>query len=179
MRNALLVSVLARKQPEPNCLIIATASSTRAYCTDACSGAIPSLTESPLGKDKWWIKRYSPGVFLGTTPRGETRNLGNGGHSKGPASRPAANSLESLALTMSGFCCAEIRLFAKNDVRVPSKWREKPNLKPLYNIDVNSGSYPHNNKGRRLSIWTGVGRTGFGRGWGRAEVVLWGTKITP
>ena len=47
------------------------------------------------------------------TPKDDTRKLGRGGLSKGPARRPASNSFEILALTISGFCCAEIRLFAK------------------------------------------------------------------
>ncbi len=59
--------------------------------------------------------------FLGTTPKGETRKLGKGGRSNGPAIRPAANSLEIFALTISGLCCAEIRLVAKNETRSPRK----------------------------------------------------------
>ena len=84
---------------------------------------MPSLTDSPLGKDKWWIKRYSPGAFLGTSPKGETRKLGNGGLLKGPARRSTANSFESLALTtqLRSFRCAETRLGPKIDIRDPSK----------------------------------------------------------
>ena len=46
---------------------------------------IPSLTGDPFGKDRSWINLYSPGVFLGTTPRGETRKGGKRGDSNWPA----------------------------------------------------------------------------------------------
>jgi hypothetical protein len=38
--------------------------------------------------------------------------------------------VKSLALTISGFCCAETKLFAKNEERAPLKWSGKPYLKP-------------------------------------------------
>ena len=52
MRNALLMSVLARKQPRPHDLINAIASSTRQYETVLCSEEMPSFTDAPLGNDK-------------------------------------------------------------------------------------------------------------------------------
>ena len=66
IRKAFLMSVLAKKQPWPAVIISLIASSMVAYRTLVCSGDMPSLTDEPLGKDKWWINLNSPGTFFGT-----------------------------------------------------------------------------------------------------------------
>ena len=86
------MSVFARKQSFPTDFTIAMASWMVAYWTEESSEDIPSLTDAPLGKDKWWIKLYSPGIFLGTTPRGDTWNVSKGGSENGPASLWAESS---------------------------------------------------------------------------------------
>ena len=43
-----------------------------------CSGLL-SLTDEPLGKDKWWIKRKAPRSFLEPHPREKLERGGGGG----------------------------------------------------------------------------------------------------
>lgn len=78
MRKALRTSVFAMAHPFRNCLMMLIASSTVAYLTEENSIDMKSLTEPPGGKERWWIIRYSPGVFLGITPKGEKNNVENG-----------------------------------------------------------------------------------------------------
>lgn len=71
------MSVFARKQSFPTDFTDVMASWMVAYWTEESSEDIPSLTDA-LGKDKWWINLYSPGIFLGTTPRGDTWHFSKG-----------------------------------------------------------------------------------------------------
>lgn len=81
-----------------------------AYCTDEDSSGIKSLTEEPLGYDKWWISLNSLGVFLGIMPTGEVRKLGKGGASKGPTTLPASISFFNFANATSGLRSALCKL---------------------------------------------------------------------
>jgi len=68
------------------------------------------LTDLPNGKDRWWIKRYSPGDYLGIRPKGEMRKDGRGRVLNGPTIRPKFISLLSFSFTASGFWSADNRL---------------------------------------------------------------------
>ena len=67
-----------------------------------------SLTDKPLGYDRWWISLNSFGIFLGTMPTDEVRKLGEVAVWKGPdpAILPASSSLDSFENRMSRFCRA-------------------------------------------------------------------------
>ena len=102
MRKALRTTVFAMAHPFPNCLMILIASSTVAYLTEENSTGMKLLTKLAGGKERWWIIWFPPGVFLGITPKGETKNVENGGFVKGPMMRPNSLSLASLLSTMVG-----------------------------------------------------------------------------
>ena len=103
MRKALRTSVFAMAHPFPNCLMILIASSTVAYLTEENSTGMKLLPEPPRGKERWWMFRYSPGVFLRITPKGEKKHVENGVFVKGSMMRPNSLSLASLLSTMAGF----------------------------------------------------------------------------
>ena len=78
-----------------------------------------SLTDKPLGYDRWWISLNSFGIFLGIMPgsTSEVRKLGEVAVWKGPdpailSILPASCSLDSFENRMSGLCRA---LFKKGD----------------------------------------------------------------
>ena len=169
MQKAFLISVLAIKQPCPAFLINWMALSIVAYLTLVCSEEIPSFTDDPLGKERWWINLYSPSVFLGTTPRGETRKGANGGDSNGPANLCNSSSFLSFASTTVGFCKGDFKLPELNDLHSPSKWRGKPWVKPESKRVAVEWKYPSRRKRKRSTfigvgrlIWKGVGRLGPG-----------------
>ena len=141
---------------------------------------MPSLTDDPFGKDRWWIRRNSPGTFFGTIPKGEIQNGDSGGDWKGPASRRASSSFLSFASTAEGFSRADNKLLAVRDLRSPWKWIEKPWVKPDIKNSTVEWVYPSSKK-PNLSTLTGVGRSG-GLGLGRLGLKTrcsgWATKIT-
>ena len=156
IRKAFLMSVLAKKQPWPAFIISLIALSMVAYRTLVCSGDMPSLIDEPLGKDKWWINLNSPGTFFGTMPKGDIRNGDSGGDKKGPASRWAANSFQSLASTTSGFSRADNKFVAVCEVRSPSKCTGKPLVKPDNKNSTVEGVYPSGRKTNLLTFnWGG------------------------
>ena len=169
-----------KKQPWPAFIISLIASSMVAYRTLVWSGDMPSLTDEPLGKDKWWINLNSPGTFFGTMPKGDIRNRDSGGDKKGPASWWAANSFPSLASTTSGFSRADNKFVAVCEVRSPSKCTGKPLVKPDNKNSTVEGVYPSRRK-TNLLTFIGVGRLGK-KGFGslRLGMVEFGrvTKIT-
>lgn len=81
IRKAFLMSVLAKKQPWPAFIISLIASSMVAYRTLVCSGDMPSLTDEPLGKDKWWINLNSP---KGISEMGTVEGIRKGQQADGP-----------------------------------------------------------------------------------------------
>ena len=129
-RKAFFISVLARKQPFPACLIMWISSATVAYCTLVSSGAMPSFTEVPRGKNKWWIRRNSPAVFLGTKPREETLRGSNGSMENGPAMRQDANSLLSFWSTTLLFAKVEGEFLRSLQLTEPWKCEWKPSENP-------------------------------------------------
>ena len=120
------------------------------------TGEMPSFSDDPLGNERWWIKRNSPGVFLGTKPIGETRQTGKGGEENGPASLWAASSLLIFASTAAGFCKADKRLGAWLEKRGPSKCKGKPSVNPAVKNSTIEWVYPERKNNKR-SIFTGVG----------------------
>lgn len=65
-----------------------------------------SLTESPWGYDRWWM-RCRPLSCLGTRPRGEEIC---DGLTAARMTRPRARSLSSCLVMISGASSAELRL---------------------------------------------------------------------
>ena len=110
---------------------MATVSSSEEYFTEQSSGAMKSLMEEPLGYDKWWIKRNCPGAFLGTTPRGETRRLGMGGASKGPATLPASHSFLIFSARTPDKTLADFKLLQSVASLLPVYGIWKPSKKPF------------------------------------------------
>ena len=126
---------------------------------------MPSFTEETLGKDKWWIILNSPGTFLGTTPRGDTRNSVKGGDSNGPTKRRASVSFLILEKTTSGWSRALNRFSASKERNSPSKCRGNPLVNPAYKNSTVDGVYP-TRKFLRRSAFIGVGRLWLCLGWG-------------
>ena len=87
-----------------------------AYCMEEQLSEMLSLTDRPLGYDRWWIGLNSFGTFLGTMPTGYVRNTGNSAVSKDPAILPSSCSLDSFEYRISGFCSALFKLGASNEV---------------------------------------------------------------
>ena len=104
------MSVFARNAPDPNCTILCIACPTDEYFTDEYSSGMPSLTDFPLGKDKWWMTRYWPWAFLGCRPRGENTISGMGGELYGPEIRPNLDCFRSFWSTISGSSDDDLRL---------------------------------------------------------------------
>lgn len=133
---------------------------------------MPSLTDEPFGKDRWWINRNSPGTFFGITPSEETQNGDTVGGWKGPASLWAVSSFVSLAPTASRFPKAANKCFAEQDIRSPWKDTGKPWLKSDNKKSTVEWVYPLRRK-TYLSTFTGVGRLG-GLGFGRSRLITGG-----
>ena len=92
-----------------------------AYCMEEQLSRMLSLTDRPLGYDRWWIGLNSVGTFLGTMPTGYVRNTGNSAVSKDPTILPSSCSLDSFEYRISGFCSALFKLGASNEVISPMK----------------------------------------------------------
>ena len=92
-----------------------------AYCMEEQLSGMLSLTDRPLGYDRWWISLNSFGTFLETMPTGYVRNTGNSAVSKDPAILPSSSSLDSFKYRISGFCSALFKLGASNEVISPMK----------------------------------------------------------
>ena len=87
-----------------------------AYCMEEQLSGMLSLTDRPLGYDRWWISLKSFGTFLGTMPTGYVRNTGNSAVWKDPAILPSSCSLDSLEYRISGFCSALFKYGDSNKV---------------------------------------------------------------
>ena len=60
---------------------------------------MPDLIESPLGKERSWIRRNVPDAAFGTSPSGETTKSSTRDDTNGPAMRPQLISDSSMSLS--------------------------------------------------------------------------------
>ena len=108
--NADSRSSLMRSEPGPESTRLDTAWRKESYTMEASESGIPSLTEDPLGHERWWMWRTFNECLRRSAPSSELQKWGSGGDRKGPWVRPLATWAVMSAEMASECSAADLRL---------------------------------------------------------------------